>query len=72
MFQINWKLKAFLYKVFGFFNLKLTFYLIQKYITKRSKVNIENLSVHWQRHAQTINKFNCKNLLEIGAGKSLE
>ncbi len=72
MFQINWKLKAFLYKVFSFFNLKLTFYFIQKYITKRSKVDIKNLSIHWQRHAQTIDKYNCKNLLEIGAGKSLE
>ncbi len=70
MFQINWKLKAFLYKVFSFFNLKLTFYFIQKYITKRSKVDIKNLSIHWQRHAQTIDKYNFKNLLEIVAGKS--
>ena len=72
MFQINWKLKALLYKVFGFFNLKHTFYLIQKYVTKRSEVNIAVLSIHWKRHGKTIEKFNCKNILEIGAGKSLE
>jgi len=72
MFQINWKLKAFLYKVFQFFRIKKTFYLIQKYITRRSRVNILEINPHWKRHETSIRKNNCKNLLEIGAGKSLE
>ncbi len=72
MFQINWKLKAFLYKVFQFFRIKKTFYLIQKHITRRSRVNILEINPHWKRHETSIRKNNCKNLLEIGAGKSLE
>ena len=72
MFQINWKLKAFLYKVFQFLRLKKTLYFIQKYITGRSKINIQKIDPHWERHESSIRKNNCINLLEIGAGKSLE
>jgi len=72
MFQINWKLKAFLYKVFQFLKLKKTFYFIQKYITRRSRVNIHEINPHWKRHETSIKNNGCKNLLEIGAGKSLE
>ena len=72
MFQINWKLKAFLYKVFQFLKLKKTFYFIQKYITRRSRVNIPEINPHWKRHEISIKNNGCKNLLEIGAGKSLE
>ena len=72
MFQINWKLKALLYKIFAFFNLKKIFYFIQKYITKRSKIDIQIISNLWVSHADNIKKFECKNILEIGAGKSLE
>ena len=48
MFQINWKLKALLYKVFGVFGLKIFF--IQKYITRRSKVKIVEINKHWDLH----------------------
>lgn len=72
MFQINWKLKALLYKIFIFFNLKKIFYLTQKYITKRSRINFRVISENWINHAENVEKFECKNILEIGAGKSLE
>ena len=72
MFQINWKLKALLYKIFGIFQLKTFFYLIQKHITKRSKVEINEINKSWIHHANSIEKNNIKNLLEVGAGKSLE
>ena len=72
MFQINWKLKAFLYKVFQFLRLKKTLYFIQKYITRRSKINIQKIDPHWERHEFSIRKNNCIDLLEIGAGKSLD
>ena len=72
MFQINWKLKALLYKIFIFFNLKKIFYLTQKYVTKRSRINIQNINENWINHAENVEKFECKNILEIGAGKSLE
>jgi len=72
MFQINWKLKALLYKIFGIFRAKKFFYFIQKYITKRSKVEILEIKKAWRFHANSIEKNNIKNLLEVGAGKSLE
>jgi len=72
MLQINWKLKALLYKLFGIFKLKNFFYFTQKYITKRSKVEITEISKFWIYHADSIEKNSCKNVLEVGAGKSLE
>tara|TARA_B110000967_G_C18880445_1_gene560721 strand:- start:723 stop:1574 length:852 start_codon:yes stop_codon:yes gene_type:complete len=72
MFQINWKLKAFLYKVFGVLKLNLSFYFIQKYITKRAKIQIKQINKLWVYHADSIEKNNVKNILEVGAGKSLE
>jgi len=70
MIQINWKLKALLYKVFGVFRLKIFF--IQKHITKRSRVEINQVNELWTHHADAIEKYNAKNILEVGAGKSLE
>ena len=72
MFQINWKLKAFLFKVFQFLRLKKSLYFIQKYITRRSKINIQKIDPQWERHEFSIRKNNCIDLLEIGAGKSLD
>jgi len=72
MFQINWKLKAILYKIFSIFRLQNTFYFIQKYITKRSRVDIKQINKLWVFHADSIESNNVKNILEIGAGKSLE
>ena len=72
MFQINWKIKSLLYSIFSFFKLKKTFYLTQKYITKRSKVNISSIHKMWKYHGDAIESNNIENLLEVGAGKSLE
>ncbi len=72
MFQINWKLKALLYKVFEVFKLNKTLYFVQRYITGRAKIQFTTLDPHWKRHAVSIQEKNCKSILEIGAGKSLE
>ena len=72
MFQINWKTKSLLYNIFGFLKLKKAFYFSQKYITKRSKVNIKEINKIWKYHADSINACSISNLLEVGAGKSLE
>lgn len=72
MFQINWKLKALLYKVFEVFKLNKTLYFVQRYITGRAKIQFTTLNPHWKRHAVSIEEKNCKSILEIGAGKSLE
>ena len=72
MFQINWKLKAILYKLFGFLKLKRTFYFIQKHITKRSRINITEINKLWVFHTDAIEDSKSKKILEVGAGKSLE
>jgi hypothetical protein len=72
MFQINWKLKSFLYSLFVFLRMQSTFYLVQKYITKRSRLNIAQINELWKFHANTIKKYKTRSLLEVGAGKSLE
>ena len=72
MFQINWKLKALLYKLFGLLKLRRTFYLIQKHITKRSKIDITEVNKLWVFHSDAIKENKSKKILEVGAGKSLE
>ena len=72
MFQINWKLKAILYKLFSLLKLKKTFYFIQKHVTKRSRVNITEINKPWVFHSDAIEDSKSKKILEVGAGKSLE
>ena len=72
MFQINWKLKALLYKVFETFKLNKTLYFVQRHITGRAKIQFTKLDPHWERHAKSIQEKNCNSILEVGAGKSLE
>ena len=72
MFQINWKLKSLLYKILSQLKLNKTFYFIQKYVTKRSNVNIKPSVRLWKLHSENIKKHQIKTVLEIGAGKSLE
>ena len=72
MFQINWKLKAILYKLFGFLKLKRTFYFMQKHVTKRSRINITEINKLWVFHSDAIEDSKSKKILEVGAGKSLE
>ena len=72
MFQINWKLKALLYKVFEIFKLKKSFYLLQKHVTKRSLIKFKKINEHWKTHAKSIESNNLNKILEIGAGKSLD
>ncbi len=72
MFQINWKTKSLLYKIFDFLKLEKFFYLVQKLITKRSKININSINKNWEVHGNNISKLQVNSLIEIGAGKSLE
>ena len=45
MFQINWKLKALLYKVFETFKLNKTLYFVQRHITGRAKIQFTKLDL---------------------------
>ena len=56
MFQINWKLKSLLYKFFEKINNDRLLNFIQKYITKRSKIDIDNIKVTWLLHDEILKK----------------
>ena len=71
MFQINWRLKSFLYKILTFFNLSKTLFFIQKNITRRSKIEFKEKIFYWDYHYKFLKENNSKKIIEIGAGKSL-
>ena len=71
MFQLNWKIKSFFFKILNFFNLYKPLYFIQKRITKRSKVEIEAIVFYWDFHLKYLRENKSKKIIEIGAGKSL-
>ena len=71
MFQINWKLKSLIYKFLEFLGLKRTLYFIQKKITKRSDINLNEIIFYWDFHLKYLTNNNSTKILEFGAGKSL-
>ena len=71
MFQINWKLKSLIYKFLQFLGLKKTLYFIQKRITKRSEINLNEIVFYWDFHLKYLEKNRSIKILEFGAGKSL-
>ena len=72
MFKINWKIKAYLYRILSIFNLNRILFFVQKKITKRANIDIREIYHYWNYHLKNIKKFNSPNILEFGAGKSLE
>ncbi len=71
MFLINWKIKAFLFKVLNFFKLYKTLFFIQKKITKRSRLDYKKIVFYWDYHYKYLSENSSKTVLEFGAGKSL-
>ena len=72
MFQINWKIKAFLYKILFILKAKKILFFIQKKITKRADIKIDKVDINWEYHLKYLRSFNSVKILEFGAGKSLE
>ena len=72
MFQINWKIKAFLYRVLFFLKVERALFFIQKKITKSANINIDKVNENWKYHLKYLQSFNSITVLEFGAGKSLE
>jgi len=70
--KINWKIKSLLYKVLFTLKAKKILFYIQKNITRRAKIKIENISDNWKYHLKYLKSFSSKTILEFGAGKSLE
>ena len=72
MFQINWKLKSFIYRALFLFKLEKTLFFIQKKITKRADIKIDEIHSSWRDHLRYLKSFESVKILEFGAGKSLE
>ena len=71
MLQINWKIKAFLYKILSLLRFYKPLYFIQKKITKRSKIDLKKIIFYWDYHLNYLKENSSKRIIEIGAGKSL-
>jgi len=72
MFQINWKIKAFIYNILYVFKAQKFLFFIQKKITRRASIKIDKIDDNWNYHLKFLKSFNSVNVLEFGAGKSLE
>ena len=72
MFQINWKIKALILKILFILKAEKILFFIQKKITKRANINIDNIDPNWEYHLKYLKSFQSNKILEFGAGKSLE
>lgn len=48
-----------------------TLYFVQRHITRRSRVNIQEIHRGWQYHGESVRKSGASCLVEFGAGKTL-
>jgi len=70
--NIPWKLKSKVFRVIDLFSVEKFLYFLQKYVTKRSRLEKQSVSENWIRHRKAIRKYGTNDVLfEFGAGKSL-
>ncbi len=69
--RINWKLKSLIYFYIDKFKAYNFLYFLQKYITGRSKVIIDEINPDWLIHQDNLRNLDQKHIIEFGAGKSL-
>ena len=72
MFQINWRFKSLVYWFLYFIFFKKVLFFIQKKITKRAYSSIGEMLYAYKLHFNSLKKYKSKQILEFGAGKSLE
>ena len=71
-FNIPWKLKSIIFSFIDYLNAPGLLYFLQKYITKRSRINSLVVSPNWQLHKKTLKNYNTTEVIfEFGAGKTL-
>tara|TARA_B100000073_G_scaffold283359_1_gene244379 strand:+ start:173 stop:1039 length:867 start_codon:yes stop_codon:yes gene_type:complete len=71
-YNIPWKIKSLIFSCIDYLNVPKLLYLLQKYVTKRSRINSLAESLDWQMHEDELKKYKATNILfEFGAGKSL-
>ena len=70
--NIPWKIKSLIFSFIDYLSLQKLLYFLQKYITKRSRINSVLYSSDWEMHQDALTKYKTQNIVfEFGAGKSL-
>lgn len=70
--RIPWKLKSSAFSLIDFFSAPSFLYLLQKNVTKRSRVTSLTIEEDWRRHKNSLKKYNAGQFVfEFGAGKNL-
>jgi len=69
--NINWEAKSRAFQCIDAFSLHKTLYFAQKYLTRRSQVDISTGYRHWMAHRNNLAALECPDVFEFGAGKNL-
>jgi len=69
--NINWKTKSFIFLLIDLFKVYKLLYFIQKYITKKSIIEIQCLNPKWITHQNNLSTLPSPKIIEFGAGKNL-
>lgn len=70
--NINWKLKSLLFKGIDSFALYKLLYWLQKNLTKRTQLQIQQILPDWVIHQEHLAMLPQSHVLEFGAGKNLQ
>ena len=62
-YSIPWKIKSLIFSFIDYLNLQKLLYFLQKYITKRSRINSLLYSPDWEMHKDALNKYKTKNVV---------
>lgn len=69
--NINWKLKSSAFRVIDTYSLYSVLFMLQKYVTRRSKVDIPDINKNWLVHRENLASLGRPLVIEFGAGKNL-
>lgn len=70
--KIPWKLKSLAFSIIDTLGAPWLLYILQKHVTKRSRITKLRLDYIWREHRATLEKYNATNLIfEFGGGKNL-
>lgn len=69
--NINWKLKSSAFRVIDMYSLYSVLFMLQKYVTRRARVDIPDINKNWLVHRDNLSQLGRPLVLEFGAGKNL-
>lgn len=69
--NINWKLKSSAFRIIDTYSLDSVLFMLQKYVTRRSRVDIPDFNRNWLLHRENLACLGRPLVFEFGAGKNL-